>query len=187
MSQPDTSTPRLQEIGGVAGDFSLPGVGGGQISLSALLEGKKGAVTVFWSGVCSHCIRYDAYLNGFAKAHPKLALAVVASRSGETPEQIRKTMAERGLQFPIAYDFGAGVARQWSTEQTPRAFLMDPKRVLLYRGAIDNFKYPNDPEYVGHLETAISEFLAGKPVQRAETASFGCAIQSVYYTLPKHL
>jgi len=59
--------------------------------------------------------------------------------------------------------------------------------VLLYRGAIDNFKYPRDPEYAPYLETAISEFLAGKPVQRAETSSFGCAIQSVYYTLPKHL
>jgi hypothetical protein len=59
--------------------------------------------------------------------------------------------------------------------------------MLLYRGAIDNFKYPGDPEYVAHLETAISEFLAGKPIRRAETSSFGCAIQSVYYTLPKHL
>ena len=64
---------------------------------------------------------------------------------------------------------------------------MDAGRVLLYRGAIDNFKYPGDPEYVGHLETAISEFLAGQPVKRTETSSFGCAIQSVYYTLPKHL
>jgi thiol-disulfide isomerase/thioredoxin len=162
-------------------------VSGGEINLSALLEGKKGAVVVFWSGVCSHCIRYDAYLNGFAERHPDLALAVIASRAGEMPEQIRKTMAERGILFPIAHDQGSSVARRWSTEQTPRAFLIDAGRVLLYRGAIDNFKYPGDPEYVAHLDTAISEFLDGKPVKRAETSSFGCAIQSVYYTLPKHL
>jgi len=171
----------------MAQDFTLPGVNGGQIHLAALLEGKKGAVTVFWSGVCSHCVRYDTYLSSFAQRHPEIGLAVVASRSGETPEQIRKTMAERGIRFPIAHDHGGAVARQWSTEQTPRAFLIDSARVLLYRGAIDNFKYASDPEYIGHLETAISEFLAGKPVRRAETASFGCAIQSVYYTLPKHL
>jgi peroxiredoxin len=185
--QPETTTPRVQELGGLADDFTLPGVNGGQTSLSALLDGKKGAVVVFWSGVCSHCIRYDRYLNSFAERHPDLALAVIASRAGETPEQIRKTMAEREIQFPIVHDQGSPVARQWSTQQTPRAFLMDSGRVLLYRGAIDNFKYPGDPEYVAHLETAISEFLAGKPVQRAETSSFGCAIQSVYYTLPKHL
>jgi peroxiredoxin len=185
--QPETSAPHVQEIGGLADDFALPGVNGGQINLSPLLDGKKGAVVVFWSGVCSHCVRYDGYLNRFAESHPDLALAVVASRASETPEQIRKTMAERGILFPIAHDQGSIVARQWSTEQTPRAFLLDSGRVLLYRGAIDNFKYPGDPEYVAYLETAISEFLAGKRVQRSETSSFGCAIQSVYYTLPKHL
>jgi len=162
-------------------------VNGGQTTLSTLLEGKKGAVVVFWSGVCSHCIRYDGYLNAFAERHPELALVVVASRAGETPEQISKTMEERGIHFEIVHDKGSPVARQWFTQQTPRAFLLDSGRVLLYRGAIDNFKYPGDPEYVPHLETAIAEFLAGKPVQRTETSSFGCAINSVYYTLPKHL
>src|SRR5438309_7211786 len=126
--QPGTSAPRIQEIGGLAEEFTLPGVNGGQIHLAALLKAKQGAVAVFWSGVCSHCIRYDGYLNSFAERHPELALAVVASRAGETPEQIRKTMAERGIHFPIAHDQGSLVARRWSTEQTPRAFLMDSGR-----------------------------------------------------------
>src|SRR5262245_48656909 len=183
---PET-VPRVQVIGGKVESFSLPGINGGLISSPTALEGKRGAVVVFWSGVCSHCIRYDSYLNRFAERHSELGLAVIASRSGESPEQIRKTITERGIQFPIGYDAGSKVARQWSTEQTPRAFLVDAGGLLLYRGSIDNFKFPEDPEYVGHLETAISEFLAGKPVQRTETPSFGCAIQSVYYTLPKHL
>ena len=187
IMQPEPSAPHVQELGGLADDFTLPGVNGGQINLSALLDGKKGAVAVFWSGVCSHCISYDGYLNSFAERHPDLALVVVASRSGETPEQIRRTATERGIYFPIVHDQGGSVARRWSTEQTPRAFLIDSGRVLLYRGAIDNFKYAGDPEFVGYLETAISEFLTGKPIQRPETSSFGCAIQSVYYTLPKHL
>jgi peroxiredoxin len=185
--QSNAPASHVQELGGLTDDFTLPGVNGGQVSLSRLLDGRKGAVAVFWSGVCSHCIRYDGYLNEFAHRHPELALIVIASRAGETPDQIRKTLAQRNIHFPIVHDAGSLVARQWSTEQTPRAFLVDSGRVLLYRGAIDNFKYPGDPEYVAHLETAISEFLAGTPVQRAETSSFGCAIQSVYYTLPRHL
>jgi peroxiredoxin len=187
MMPAKTPAPVVQEVGGLVEEFTLPGVNGGAISLTTLLEGKKGAVVVFWSGVCSHCVRYDGYLNNFGKRHPELGLAAVASRSGETSEQIRRTLNERGIRFPMAHDEGGRVARQWSTQQTPRAFLVDPNRVLVYRGAIDNFKYPDDPEYVTHLETAITEYLAGAPVQRAETASFGCAIQSVYYTLPKHL
>lgn len=184
---PQPAEPRIQELGGLADAFTLPGVSGGQISLASLLEGKKAAVVVFWSGVCSHCIRYDAYLNHFAGSHPDIGFVAIASRHGETPEQIRATMAERGILFPIAHDAGSAVARQWSAQQTPRAFLIDANRVLLYRGAIDNFKYPGDPEYIPHLESALSQFLANKPVERPETASFGCAIFSVYYTLPKHL
>jgi hypothetical protein len=77
--------------------------------------------------------------------------------------------------------------RQWYTQQTPRAFLIDADRNLLYRGAIDNFTFPEDSGYHAYLEPAIASFLAGKPIVRNETASFGCAIQSVYYILPKPL
>ena len=112
---------------------------------------------------------------------------MLASRSGETPEMIHATATERELQFPILQDTGSALARAWFTQQTPRVFLLDPSRKLLYRGAIDNFKYPEDPQYEAYLEPAIGDLLAGKPVARKETASFGCAISSVYYILPKAL
>ncbi len=142
---------------------------------------------LFWSGVCSHCVRYDGYLNGFTGRHPELALVAVASRHGETPDQIRKTIGYRGLSFPILHDPGSVVAGQWFTQQTPRAFLISENRTILYRGAIDNFKYPGDPQYSEYLDPAIAEYLGGRPVTRTETAGFGCAIQSVYYILPKSL
>jgi peroxiredoxin len=178
------ATPIPQEIGSVAPEFRLPDVEGGERGLSDVLAGKRGAVVVFWSGICSHCVRYDAYFNGLAGRYPELGFAAIASRHGETPDQIRATMRERGLKFPILHDAGGAVARQWFTQQTPRAFLIDPKRKILYRGAVDNFKYPNDPLHAAYLEPAIGDFLSGRPIARAETASFGCAIQSVYYILP---
>ena len=55
-------------------------------------------------------------------------------------------------------------------------------RVALF-GKIEFDSYRGELQMM-HPET---EFLSGEAVQRAETASFGCAIQSVYYTLPKHL
>lgn len=178
---------KTQEIGGVVDDFTLPALGGGQRSLSSFMVGKKGAVVVFWSSVCSHCIRYDPYLSGFQVKHPELALVVVGSRQGETLDQIRKTAAERKLNFPILHDASSTVAHAWYTEQTPRVFLLDANRTLLYRGAIDNYKFPSDAAYLAYLEPAIAEFLSGKPIRQTETASFGCAIQSVYYILPRPL
>ncbi len=179
--------PKVQQIGAAVDDFVLPGIHGEEQSLSGFLKGKQGGVVVFWSGICAHCVRYDGYLNSFTSRHPELALVAIASRRGETPEQIRKTSAERELSFPILCDAGSALAGRWSTQQTPRAFLLDRERTLLYRGAIDNYKYPEDPQHAAYLEIAIGDFLSGKPVGRAETASFGCAIESVYYILPKSL
>ena len=87
----------------------------------------------------------------------------------------------------MLYDTGSAVARQLFTQQTPRVFLVDAESRLLYRGAIDNFKYPEDPEYEAYLEPAVESLLAGQPVARPETPSFGCAIMSVYYTIPRPL
>jgi len=181
------TAPATQTIGGVVPEIELPFIGGGSRTLSSFLEGKKGVVVVFWSETCSHCIRYDPYLNGFAERHPEIGMFAVASRQGETFDQVRSTAGKRKLTFPILHDEGGKVAREWFTQQTPRVFLIGADRRLLYRGAIDNFKYPEDVDHQAYLEPAIDSYLAGKVIERAETASFGCAIQSVYYILPKPL
>jgi hypothetical protein len=163
-----------QKFGEPLSDFSLPSLSGPILTLSSKLEGKKGGVVVIWSSTCSHCIRYDKYLNSSA-------------RQGETLDGAKMAAAQRKLKFCIVHDPVSGVARQWFTQQTPRAFLIDSSRSLLYRGAIDNYKYAEDPEYVAYLEPAIDQFLSGSAITRQETSSYGCAIQSVYYTLPKAL
>jgi peroxiredoxin len=186
MNLPTSPRPK-QEIGGIMPDMALPLVSGGTADLQMFLDGKKGAVVLFWSETCSHCLRYDVYLNEFTDRHPDLGLVAVASRHGETTGQIEAAIANRGLRFPILRDVDGSVARQWFTQQTPRVFLMDSSRLLLYRGAIDNYRYPEDPDYRPYLEPAIQSFLAKQLIERPETASFGCAIESVYYILPKSL
>jgi peroxiredoxin len=177
--------PRVQEIGGEALDFSLADLGGAMRSLRGELADRKAAVVVFWSCVCSHCVRYDEYLNTFRERHPDIALLAVASRQQETPDQLRRAVRDRNLVFPILIDPGGLLARQWFTEQTPRAFLIASDMGLQYRGAIDNFQLPGDPDYAAYLEPAIADLLAGRPIAQPDTASFGCAIQSVYYQLQK--
>ncbi len=181
------SLSEQQRFGEPLPDFSLPTLHGDMASIGSVLAGRKGAVIVVWSSTCSHCIRYDKYFNSFEETHPDIGLLVVSSRNGEELESVRKAAAQRKLTFPIVHDPASRVAGQWFTRQTPRAFLLDAKGALLYRGAIDNYKYSDDPEYVAYLEPALEEFLRGEPVTKQETASYGCAIQSVYYTLPKAL
>jgi len=180
------STPG-QRIGDTVPDLALPLLAGGTRTLQSFLDGRRGAVVLFWSGVCSHCVRYDEYLNQFEAHHPEIGFVAVAAREGETLDQIRQATAERSLGFPILHSADGAAATRFSAQQTPRAYLIDPARTLLYRGAIDNFKYPQDSDHQAYLEPAIAAFLAGRPIERPETASFGCAIRSVYYVLPKPL
>ncbi len=174
-----------QKFGEPLSDFSLQALNGSKVTLSSKLSGKKGAVVVIWSSTCSHCIRYDKYFNSFEQRFPDLSLIVVSARSGETMDGVKMAAAQRRLSFCLVHDAGSNVARAWHTQQTPRAFLMDANRALLYRGAIDNYKFPEDPEHVAYLEPAIAQFLSGSAITRQETSSYGCAIQSVYYNLPR--
>src|SRR5712664_3093708 len=183
-----SSHDHKQEFGRPVADFSLASIdGSAQRTPQDYLAGKKGAVVVFWSGVCTHCVRYDPYFNSFAESHPQLGFVAIASRHGETSDQMLEAVKHRHLRFPILFDPSGAVARQWYLQQTPRCYLIAPDRALLYRGAIDNFNHPRDSEYLAYLEPAIAAFLGGEPIARAETASFGCAIQTVYYQLPKQL
>jgi peroxiredoxin len=180
-----TYTQDKQAIGELVPDFLLPLLDGGALSLQSFLMGRTAAVVMFWSSVCSHCRRYDTYLNRLPERYPGLGLLAVASRQNEDAEMLRAAMAERDLSFPMVHDAQRTVADAWLVQQTPRVFLLDSERRLIYRGAIDNFKYPADPDYVGYLDTAIEALLVGKAPLRIDTPSFGCPVKSVYYLLPK--
>ena len=60
---------KTQDIGDVLDDFSLKVIGGDgrEMSLSGALAGKRGAVVMFWSGICSHCVRYDGFFQYFCR------------------------------------------------------------------------------------------------------------------------
>jgi thiol-disulfide isomerase/thioredoxin len=186
LAERTMGTSTGQTIGSVVPDLSLPAVDTGAMqSLDACLAGRRGGVVLFWSSVCAHCVRYDAYFNQFQDAHPELAFYVVATRYSETLDEIRQAVSDRGLRFPLHHSPDGAAAAAYFAQQTPRVYLVDPQRTLQYRGAVDNFKYRDDPEYEPYLERAIASVLAGAPVERPETSSFGCAVRSVYYDLPK--
>jgi thiol-disulfide isomerase/thioredoxin len=179
----------MQAIGDILESLTLPAVdpatANSASSLDAALAGRSGAVVVFWSSACTHCVRYDAYFNQFEASHPELAFYGVATRFSETLDEVRSAVADRGLRFPLYHSPDGAAAAAYLAQQTPRIYLLDSRRTLKYRGAVDNFKYPGDPEYQPYLERAIASFLGGEPIERPETGSFGCAVRSVYYSLPR--
>jgi peroxiredoxin len=186
LSKPNMETK--QDFGEAVPDFSLALLdGSGMRTLQDYLAENKGAVIVFWSAVCAHCRHYDAYFNSFRLLHPQLGFVAIASRYGEKREQMEAAVKKRRLLFPVLWDESGGTARRWHSQQTPRCYLLTGEGRLAYRGAVDNFKFPADNEHIAYLEPAIASYLAGESIVRPETASFGCAIETLYYHLPRQL
>ena len=179
----DSAGPKSQEIGREAHGFQSPGPSrrhraacgmnwqGGRPPCRGLL-----VVRLFPLRTVRRVSERDS-----PGAIPSLRCWPLLPGSRKRRTSCSRQCANENSTFPILVDADGAVAAQWFTQQTPRAFLIDAGLALRYRGAIDNFQFPDDPDYAAYLEPAISDLLAGRPVAQPETSSFGCAIQSVYY------
>lgn len=59
-------------------------------------------------------------------------------------------------------------------------FVIDPKGVLVYAGAIDDKPSTNQADVAGshnYVSAAVHEINAGKPVAVASTTSYGCSVK----------
>jgi hypothetical protein len=93
-------------------------------------------------------------------------------------EMVKKAKSEHFL-FPYLYDNMQVVARQFSAQKTPHAFVIwkeAGKWVVKYSGAIDD--NGAEPQKVKHkyVSDAVEQLLAGEAVKVPETKSIGCQI-----------
>ena len=170
--------------------FVLPLLDGtGERAWTNILRDRRGALLVFWSGLLRALRAVRRLLQRFRRrVIPNWALRPSPRRINETDEQMIAAARDRRLSFPILRDKGARIARLWFSQQTPRCYLLDAERPAALPGRHRQFQgSPAIPERLEYLEPAIAQFLNGEPIARADTPSFGCAIETVYYQLPKQL
>ncbi len=77
-------------------------------------------------------------------------------------------------------DADGKVGRAYGARTTPHMYIVDPAGKLVYAGAIDSRPTAN-PAHVkdatNHVNVALAEALAGKPVTTASTQPYGCSIK----------
>jgi hypothetical protein len=61
-------------------------------------------------------------------------------------------------------------------------YVVDPKGVLVYRGAIDNSPdgegdSPTGGKLINYVDAAVAAVAAGKPVATPETKAYGCSVK----------
>jgi len=77
-------------------------------------------------------------------------------------------------------DSAGAIARLYEAKTTPHMFIVDPKGILIYKGAIDDHAtadpadIPNSKNYVA---AALDEAMAGKPVTTPSTRPYGCSVK----------
>jgi peroxiredoxin len=110
---------------------------------------------------------------------------VISSARGEqgyvTPDQENSYLTQmHAVPTAVLMDPEAKIARLYSAKTTPQMIVVDPSGKIIYDGAIDNRPTP-DPEDIqgadNYVSDALTEAMAGKPVQTAFTRPYGCAVK----------
>ena len=77
-------------------------------------------------------------------------------------------------------DADGKIGRAYGARTTPHMYVIDPAGKLVYAGAIDSRPTAN-PAHVkdatNHVNQALAETLAGKPVSVASTQPYGCSVK----------
>jgi methylamine dehydrogenase accessory protein MauD len=137
LEQLEATTPSRLGRGGLktgkkAPDFTLPGVGGGEVSLHDF-AGRR-VLLVFTQSGCGPCHRIVPELNKLQRGGDVQVLVV---NNGDL-EVTRRWAAESRADFPVLAQEQFSVSKRYEMYATPFAFLIDARGVIASRGLVNN-------------------------------------------------
>ena len=169
-------------LGTPAPDFDLPGVDNRRYSLASFKD-KPVLVVMFSCNHCPYVKDYETRMVSIQKDYAAKGVQLVAVNSNDDkaypedsfPEMVKRAR-ERGFNFPYLRDESQKVVEAYGGVCTPHIFAFDSKRILCYRGRIDDSR--DATKIKSHdLRNALDDLLAGRPVRVADTRPFGCSIK----------
>ena len=169
-------------LGSPAPDFDLPGVDNRRYTLLAFND-KAVLVVIFSCNHCPYVKDYETRMVSIQRDYSSKGVQLVAINSNDDkayPEdsftEMIKRAKLRGFNFPYLRDETQKVVDAYGGVCTPHVFAFDSKRLLRYRGRIDDSR---DPSKVAHpdLRNALDDMVAGGSVRVPDTRPFGCSIK----------
>jgi peroxiredoxin len=174
------TTPR-REPGQFVADFAIRDVRTGQIHRLSDHDGRVVAI-VFTGTACPIGELYLPRLKALAKKYESRGVDFLAinSNSSEPAEEVAEHAKLSATFFPVLKDPENHVADQLLAERTCEALVIDGRRRLRYRGAIDD-QYAlgsrRDAPVENYLAQAIEAVLKREPVSPDMTQVVGCPIE----------
>lgn len=174
-------------VGQPAPNFTLLDIEGREVSLSQF----QGATVVLeWFNPDCPFVKAahgPGSLKGLAAKHSKetVWLAINSGGKGKQGNGVaanRKGLDGFGMKHPLLIDESGSVGKLYGAERTPHMYVINPKGILVYKGAIDNSpdgegKSPTGGKLVNYVEGALTAIKEGKPVSPAETKAYGCGVK----------
>ena len=120
-----------------------------------------------------------------ATQHGVIWLSIDSSAPGKqgavSPQQANAFMQQHGAApSHVFLDPTGTVGKLYGAKTTPHLFLIDPKGMVIYNGAIDDRPSANPADVVGannYVQQALDEAMAGQPVSTPTTPPYGCSVK----------
>lgn len=176
-------SPTELKIGTKAHDFNLKGTDGKFYSLNSFKE-RKVLCIIFMCNHCPYVVAVQQRINQIAKDYADKSFALIGINPNDPvsyPEDSFESMVirakEEGYVFPYLFDDTQETAREYEAVCTPDIYVFDCKRVLKYRGRIDDNWKDETAVTRNELRMAIDLLLENKEVDFEMVPSMGCSIK----------
>ena len=175
---PKLLAPGSVGVGRLVPDFKLKGLDGKEARL-AELAGKNGLVLAFTNTTCPIAKKYGPSLAKLEESLASQGVSIVfvnptPKAKAEEMLVFTRTHKLKGLYF---HDADGSLAKSVNATTTTEVFLLDTKRTIHYRGAIDDqygLGYSLDQPRQTFLINAVEARLAGRVPNPAATTAPGC-------------
>lgn len=164
-------------------DFTLKDQLGKSHALADYAKNKI-VVVAFLGADCPLANRYAGRLAELVRDYAGRGVAFLGidSNQQDSLAQLAHLAKVHKIDFPMLKDPGNTIADRFGAKRTPEVFVLDAKRVVRYRGRVDDqygIGYSRPAPRRRDLALALDELLAGKPVSKPVTEAGGCYIGRV--------
>ena len=127
--KPSAALEVAPRVGALAPDFTLPTVGGQEVSLDEM-RGQP-VVLCFWTTVCGYCRLQMLYLQeAFDRKGGEVAF--IAIDIGEGEPTVAQFARDNGINFTIALDQDGAIRDTYNVSYRLTTFLVDREGVIRY-------------------------------------------------------
>ncbi|MEO2017326.1 MAG: thioredoxin family protein [Fuerstiella sp.] len=174
--------PKAPEIGDAAPKWNdLVGTDGKKHSLTDLADASV-IIVAFTCNSCPYSVDYEDRMIALQQkyANSKAGVELVAINSNavaaDSLDKMKQRAAQKQFDFAYIRDESQAVARAYGAIYTPEFYVLNKKRSIIYRGAMDDSTDASKVT-VSYIDMAIEAAMAGKMPDVTKTGARGCTIR----------